>query len=82
MQNPLVLEKNLKFGIKYCFGQKLNNKGKNSYIVRLRLRKIREVLNHSIIYLKIVKPSVHQIKVGFAFLINFSLKLKKIEKVV
>jgi hypothetical protein len=66
MQNFLVLQKNLKFGIKYYFGQKLNNRWKNSYTVRLRLRKSREVLNHSIICLKIVKPSVHQIKVGFA----------------
>jgi hypothetical protein len=54
------------FGIKYLFCQKLNNKGENSYTVRLKLRKIREVFNHSIICLKIVKPSVHQIKVGFA----------------
>jgi hypothetical protein len=77
-----VLRKNLKFGIKYCSGQKLNNRGKNSYTVRLRIRKIREVLNPSIICLKIVKPSVHQIKVGFALLITFSLKLKKIEKIV
>jgi hypothetical protein len=53
------------FGFKYCFGQKLNNRRKNSYTVRLRLRKIREVLNHSLICLKIVNPSVHQIKEGF-----------------
>jgi hypothetical protein len=76
------MQKNLKFGIKYCSSQKLNNKGKNSYMVRLRLRKIGEILNHSIICLKMVTPSVHQIKVGFAILITFSLKLKKIEKVV
>jgi hypothetical protein len=44
----------------------LNKREKNSYTVRLRLRKIIEILNHSIIYLKIVKPSVHQIKVGFS----------------
>jgi hypothetical protein len=37
-----------------------------SYTVRLRLRKIREVLNHFQICLKIINPSVHQIKVGFA----------------
>jgi hypothetical protein len=60
----------------------LNNRRKNSYTVRLRLRKIKEVLNHSIICLKIVKPLVHQIKVGFVILITFSLKLNKIEKVV
>jgi hypothetical protein len=74
-----VLQKNLKFGIKLCSGQKLNKRGKNSYIVRLRLRKVREVLNHSLICLKIENSSVHQIKVGFAFLIIFSLKLKKIK---
>jgi hypothetical protein len=65
MQNPIVLQKNLKFGIKYWIGQKLNNRGKNSYTVRLRLRKIKGVLNQSLICIKIVNPLVHQIKVGF-----------------
>jgi hypothetical protein len=61
-----VLQKKLKFGIKECSGQKLNKRRKNSYTVRLRIRKIKEVLNHSLICLKIVNPSLHQIKVGFA----------------
>jgi hypothetical protein len=46
------LQKNLKFGIKWCSGQKLNKRRKNSYTVRLRLRKNRKVLNHSLICLK------------------------------
>jgi hypothetical protein len=65
LQNPLSIAKKLKFGFNYCFGQKLNNRRKISYIVRLRLIKIREVLNHSLICLKIVNSSVHPIKVGF-----------------
>jgi hypothetical protein len=48
----------------------------------MRLRKIREVLSDSLVCLKIVHPSVHQIKVGFAIQIIFSLKIKKIEKVI
>jgi hypothetical protein len=44
----------------------MNKREKNSYTVRLRLRKIREIINHFIICLKIIKPSRHQIKVGFA----------------
>jgi hypothetical protein len=43
----------------------LNKRRKNSYTVRLGLRKIREVLNHSLICLKMLYPSVHQIKAGF-----------------
>jgi hypothetical protein len=56
MQTELVKFITLVFSTK--FGQT------NSYNVRLGLRKIREVLNHSLLYLKIVNPSVHQIKVG------------------
>jgi hypothetical protein len=65
IQNSFVLQKNLKFGIKYWIVHKLNNRGKNSYTIRLRLRKIIEILNHFLICLKIVNPSVHQIKEGF-----------------
>jgi hypothetical protein len=43
----------------------MNKEGKNSYTFRLGLRKIREVLNHSLACLKIIHPSVHQIKEGF-----------------
>jgi hypothetical protein len=39
---------------------------KNSYTIRLGLRKFREVLNHFLTYLKIINPSVHQMKVKFA----------------
>jgi hypothetical protein len=39
---------------------------KNSYTIRLGLRKFREVLNHFLTYLKIRNLSVHQIKVEFA----------------
>jgi hypothetical protein len=39
---------------------------KNSYTSRLGLRKIRKVLNHSLACLKIIQPSVHQIKEWFA----------------
>jgi hypothetical protein len=43
----------------------LNKEGKNGYTVGLRLRKIREVLNHYLAYLKIINPSIHQIWEGF-----------------
>jgi hypothetical protein len=45
--------------------KKLNNKRKNSYTVRLRLRKIREELDHFLTCTKIINPSVHQVKVEF-----------------
>jgi hypothetical protein len=58
----------------------MNKEGKNSYTFRLGLRKIREVLNHSLACLKIIHPSVHQIKEGFTIYTHFGSKLMKIEK--
>jgi hypothetical protein len=60
-----VLLKILKLGFKYWFGQKLNNRRKNSYTVRLRLRKFGEVLDHFLTCSKIINPSVHPVKVEF-----------------
>jgi hypothetical protein len=58
----------------------LNKEGKNSYTLRLGLRKIREVLNHYLACLKIINPSVHQIREGFTIQTYFDSKLKKVEK--
>jgi hypothetical protein len=55
----------------------LNKEGKNGYTVGLRLRKIREVLNHYLAYLKIINPSIHQIREGFIIKICFDSNLKK-----
>jgi hypothetical protein len=57
-----VLLKILKLGFKYWFGQKINNRRKNSYTVRLRLRKFGEVLDHFLTRSKIINPSVHQLR--------------------
>jgi hypothetical protein len=66
IESNQVLQKISKFWFKWLTGQKLNEIGKNSYTIRLGLRKFREVLNHFLTCLKIINPSVHSIKVGFA----------------
>jgi hypothetical protein len=58
-----LLQKTLKFWFKWLTSQKLKERRKNSYTIRLGLRKFREVLNHFLTYLKIIKPFVHHVKV-------------------
>jgi hypothetical protein len=63
---PLSVAEILKFWFKWLTGQKLKEIRKNSYTIRLGLKKFREVLNHFLTCLKIINPSVHPIKEEFA----------------
>jgi hypothetical protein len=77
-----MLQKTLEFWFKRLTGQKLKEIRKNSYPIWLGLRKFREILNHFLTCLKLINPSVHQVKVEFTIWIIISLKLEKIVKVV